>query len=205
MSTSGVEYKGRFQIYGLEGLKELPSSPKSDRHAKLLQCGPKDSKAGPATRCPGLRLATPPVESGSCLGLKCNHSEDSERARTGYLSCTLAGFGPQACREGDSADKGAGCLCREAGPLLPGRPCGARSSRRVTELGHFLWGRLKGVSRVYLHAVADTYGSHAFGFSGTSMQPEVAVLHNDALLFYAAHGLGVDAVLKDNGTECCGV
>ncbi len=50
----------------------------------------------------------------------------------------------------------------------------------------FFVGALKGVGRVYLHAVVDTYGSHAFGFLHVSKQPEaaVAVLHNDVLPFY---------------------
>ena len=33
----------------------------------------------------------------------------------------------------------------------------------------------------------------------------MAVLHNDVLPFYEAHGLKVEAVLTDNGTEFCGV
>ena len=44
-------------------------------------------------------------------------------------------------------------------------------------------GTLKGIGRVYLHAVVDTFGSYAFGFLHVSKQPEaaVAVLHNDVL------------------------
>ena len=46
-------------------------------------------------------------------------------------------------------------------------------------------GTLKGIGRVYLHAVVDTFGSYAFGFLHVSKQPEaaVAVLHNDVLPF----------------------
>lgn len=49
----------------------------------------------------------------------------------------------------------------------------------------FLVGTLKGVGKVYLHAVVDTYGSYAFGSLHTSKQPEAAalVLHN-ALCFF---------------------
>jgi hypothetical protein len=47
----------------------------------------------------------------------------------------------------------------------------------------FLVGALKGIGRVYLHAVVDTYG---FGFLHVAKQPEaaVAVLHNEVLPFY---------------------
>src|SRR5919107_1066824 len=56
----------------------------------------------------------------------------------------------------------------------------------------FMVGTLKGIGRVYLHAVVDTHGSYAFGFLHVSKQPAaaVAVLHND--------------VLTDNGREFCG-
>jgi transposase InsO family protein len=67
-------------------------------------------------------------------------------------------------------------------------------------------GSLKGVGRVYLHAVVDTYGSYAFGFLHVSKQPEaaVAVLHNDVLPFYRELVLPVQALLTDNGREFCG-
>ena len=70
----------------------------------------------------------------------------------------------------------------------------------------FMVGSLKGIGRVYLHAVVDTYGSYAFGFLHVSKQPEaaVAVLHNDVLPFYDNLGLTVDAVLTDSGREFCG-
>ena len=55
-------------------------------------------------------------------------------------------------------------------------------------------GSLKGIGRVYLHAVVDTHGSYAFGFLHVSKQPEaaVAVLHNDVLPFYRQLDLPVD-------------
>ncbi len=70
----------------------------------------------------------------------------------------------------------------------------------------FFVGVLKGVGKVYLDAVVDTYGSYAFGFLHTNKLPEatVAVLHNDALPFYEDRGLAVGAVLTDNGKEYCG-
>jgi transposase InsO family protein len=70
----------------------------------------------------------------------------------------------------------------------------------------FFVGSLKGVGKVYLHAVVDTFGSYAFGFLHVSKQPEaaVAVLHNDVLPFYRNLDLPVGAVLTDNGREFCG-
>ena len=70
----------------------------------------------------------------------------------------------------------------------------------------FYVGNFKGVGKVYLHTVVDTYGSYAFGFLHTSKVPEAAVsaLHNDALPFYAERAIPVTAVLTDNGRIFCG-
>ena len=64
------------------------------------------------------------------------------------------------------------------------------------------------MGKVYLHAVVDTYSSFAFGFLHVSKkQPEaaVAVLHNEALPFYAERrDWGVENILTDDGQEFCG-
>ena len=70
----------------------------------------------------------------------------------------------------------------------------------------FFVGNLKGIGKVYLHAVVDSFSSYAFGFLHISKQPEaaVAVLHNDVLPFYETLDLPVKAILTDNGREFCG-
>ncbi len=67
----------------------------------------------------------------------------------------------------------------------------------------FYVGRLKGVGRIYLQAVVDTYGSFAFGKLYTSKRPETAtdMLNDRVLPFYQDQGLPVEAILTDNGTE----
>ena len=64
----------------------------------------------------------------------------------------------------------------------------------------------KGVGRVSLHVVVDTYGSYAFGFLHTTKRPEaaVAVLHNEVLPFYQDRDIPVGAILTDNGRDFCG-
>lgn len=67
----------------------------------------------------------------------------------------------------------------------------------------FYVGRLKGVGRVYLQAVVDTYSSYAFGKLYTAKLPicSADLLYDRVLPFYEDHGLKVGAVLTDNGTE----
>jgi transposase InsO family protein len=70
----------------------------------------------------------------------------------------------------------------------------------------FMVGTLKGIGRVYLHAVVDAFGSYAFGFLHVSKQPAAAVtvVHNDVLPFYQRLDLPVTTILTDNGREFCG-
>lgn len=70
----------------------------------------------------------------------------------------------------------------------------------------FFVGRPKGIGKVYLHAVVDSFSFCAFGFLHISKQPEatVAVLHNHALPFYEKRDLSAKAILTDNGREFCG-
>jgi transposase InsO family protein len=67
----------------------------------------------------------------------------------------------------------------------------------------FYVGTLKGVGRLYLQAVVDTYGSYAFAKLYTAKVPITAadILNDRVLPFYEAEGLTVEAILTDRGTE----
>jgi len=70
----------------------------------------------------------------------------------------------------------------------------------------FYVGHLKGVGKVYLQAVVDTYCSYGFGYLHTGKLPEHAatILHNDVLPQYREWKIPVSAILTDNGREYCG-
>ena len=205
--TQFYEYKRRFQTHALEGLKDLPPIPKHHPHT------------------------TPPevVEKIVKLALKhpawgCNRLESVLRAEgIGVSSVTIQkilnerGLGSRYDRwlalERRHLESGMELSREQIAFIEKHNPCFRErhvESSRPGELlcqDTFYVGRLKGVGRVYLHAVVDTYGSYAFGFLHTSKQAEaaVAVLHNEVLPFYREHGLRVEAILTDNGTEFCGV
>ena len=94
----------------------------------------------------------------------------------------------------------------QANPCFRERHVESSNHGELLSQDTFYVGVLKGVGRLYLHAVVDTYGSYAFGFLHTSKAPEaaVAVLHNHALPFYRDLGLEVNAVITDNGRGFCG-
>jgi transposase InsO family protein len=97
-------------------------------------------------------------------------------------------------------------LIEKANPCFRERHVESSRPGELLSQDTFYVGHLKGVGKVYLHAVVDTYGSYAFGFLHTSKQPEaaVAVVHNDVLPFYQDLALTVAAILTDNGREFCG-
>jgi transposase InsO family protein len=67
-------------------------------------------------------------------------------------------------------------------------------------------GTLKGLGRIYLQAVVDTFSSFAFGKLYISKLPETAVdlLYERVMPFYESEGLVVEHMLTDNGREFCG-
>lgn len=70
----------------------------------------------------------------------------------------------------------------------------------------FYWGTLKGVGKVYVQVVVDTFCSLGFAKVYNSKMPITAcdLLYARALPFYDALGVPVHAVLTDNGREFCG-
>jgi Integrase core domain/Helix-turn-helix domain len=204
--TQFYEYKKRFQVQGFEGLKDLPPIHKSH----------------PQTTPPEI------VEKVVALSLKhpsrgCNHLESLLALEGIKLSSVIiqkilneremgTKFERWLALEKKHLDEGMELTPEQVRYIEKINPCFKERHVESSRPGELLSqdtcyvGQLKGVGKVYLHTVVDTFGSFAFGFLHTSKQPEaaVAVLHNDALPFYAEQGLPVQAVLTDNGREFCG-
>jgi transposase InsO family protein len=204
--TSFYEWKRRFQTHGLAGLKDLPPIPKSH----------------PAT--------TPEPVQERIVELAIQHPTrgcDFLSAQLALEGTTVSGVTVQSILN----KRGLGSRYErllvleqraldqqiELSPELvklieTANPCFAErhvESSRPGELlcqDTFYVGQFKGVGKVYLHTVVDTYGSYAFGVLGTSKQPEwaVSVLYNDAFPFYGERAIPIGAVLTDNGKEFCG-
>ena len=91
-------------------------------------------------------------------------------------------------------------------------PCFRERSQETTEPAKLLYqdtlyiGTFKGVGKVYLQVVVDTYCSLAFGYLHTGISPghAVAILHKKVIPFYHRWGLEVEAVRTHNGGTYCG-
>ena len=204
--TSFYDWKRRFQLQGLDGLKDLPPIAKSH---------PMTTSPEVVVRIAELALQHPAY---GCNKIEALLALEGRRVSAITVQKILndQGLGSRHQRwlalERQTADQVIELSPEQVAFLEKLNPCfrerHVESDRpgQLLSADTFMVGSLKGIGRVYLHAVVDTYGSYAFGFLHVSKQPEaaVAVLHNDVLPFYDNLGLTVDAVLTDNGREFCG-
>lgn len=204
--TSFYDWKRRFQLQGLDGLKDLP--PVAKNH-------PMTTPAEVVERICALALQHPAY---GCNRLEAMLALEGRRVSSITIQKILneRELGTREQRwlalETKTASEAIELSAEQIAFLEKLNPCFRErhvESERPGELlsaDTFMVGTLKGIGRVYLHAVVDTHGSYAFGFLHVSKQPEaaVAVLHNDVLPFYRNLDLPVRAVLTDNGREFCG-
>ena len=203
---SFYEYKRRFADAGLEGLKDLPPVPKShpmstpESHVERLLALSLEHPAWGCNRLSdtlaleGISISAPTIQN-----LLNKRDLRSRYDRWLALERHAAAAGMELSGEQLR-------FLERQNPVWRERHVESSRPGELLCQDTFFVGRLKGVGKVYLHAVVDTFGSVGFGFLHTSKQPEaaVAVLHNQVLPFYAERYLIVGAVLTDNGTEFCG-
>ena len=204
--TSFYDWKRRFQLHGLDGLKDLPPVPKSH---------PMTTPPEVADRLLALALEHPAY---GCNRLEALLALEGKRVSAITIQKILNAkdLGTREQRwlalEAKSAKDPIELTPEQVTFLEKLNPCfrerhvESGAPGELLSADTFMVGALKGIGRVYLHAVVDTFGSYAFGFLHVSKQPEaaVAVLHNDVLPFYRELDLPVGAVLTDNGREFCG-
>ena len=204
--TSFYEWKRRFQTQGFEGLKDLPPIHKSH---------PQTTPPETVAKIKELALGHPAY---GCNRIEAMLSLEGMRVSAITIQKILNdhGLGTKYDRwlalERANADKAIEISAEQVAFLEKLNPCFKERHVESSTPGEllcadtFFVGSLKGIGKVYLHAVVDAYGSYAFGFLHVSKQPEaaVAVLHNDVLPFYGRLDLPVKAVLTDNGREFCG-
>jgi transposase InsO family protein len=204
--TSFYEYKRRFQTHGIEGLKDMPpihkthpQTPPPEVVEKMLALSMANPTRGCVWLSDKLKLAGISVSSPTVQDLLIKNGMGKRYDR-------LLKLEEQAAREALELTAEQVALIEKNNPCFRERHVESSRPGELLSQDTFYVGRLKGVGRVYLHVVVDTYGSYAFGFLHISKQPEaaVAVVHNDVLPFYQEREIDVAAILTDNGREYCG-
>ena len=204
--TQFYEYKRRFQTHGLEGLKDLPPVHKSHPQTtppevveKILELSLANPMWGCVRLSDQLKLMGISVSSPTIQKILIKHGMGSRYQRLLKL-------------EEKALDQKIELTAEQVKAIEKANPCFKERHVESTRPGELLCqdtfyvGHLKGVGKVYLQAVVDTYCSYGFGYLHTGKLPEHAatILHNDVLPQYREWGIPVSAILTDNGREYCG-
>jgi transposase InsO family protein len=204
--TQFYDYKRRFELQGLEGLKDLPPMHKTHPQTtspEVVERIVALSLEHPAWGCvrlsEHLKLHGVSVSSPTIQSILIKHGMASKFDRLLKLQEQLAAEPVELSSEQI-------LQIEKANPCFRERHIESSRPGELLAADTFHVGTFNGIGKVYLHTVVDTYGSYAFGFLHTSKVPEaaVSVLHNDVLPFYQERSLAVEAVLTDNGREFCG-
>jgi hypothetical protein len=224
--TQFYDYKRRFELQGLEGLKDLPPIHKSH---------PQTTPPEVVARIVALSLAHP---AWGCVRLSAHLKLEGISVSSPTIQSHLIKQGiaskfdrllklqEQVATEPFELSAEQITQIEKANPSFRERHVESSRPGELLCQDTCFVGTFKGIGQVYLHTVVDTYGSYAFGsyafgsyafgsyafgsyafgFLHTSKVPEaaVAVLPNDVLPCYQQHGIPVGAVLTDNGREFCG-
>ena len=200
------EYKRAFQERGFEGLMDQPPIPKTFPHEtppemkeKVIKVSLTHPAWGPVHISDHLRLEGVSVSPSTVRNLWLKEDMETRYKRLLRLEEEKSGQDLDLTEEQIK-------LLEKANPCFRERNVESPYPGYLLSQDTFLVGTLKGIGRVYLQAVVDTFGSFAFGKLYTSKLPETAVdiLYDRVLPFYAEQGLEVEHILTDNGREYCG-
>jgi len=200
------EYKKRFQEEGMVGLKDLPPIPKDHPFTtspevveQILAASMEHPTWGCVKLSDWLKLQGVSVSSPTIQSILIKQGMGQKYQRLLELEKRHLQEGIELTEEQVNA-------IEKANPIFRERHVESSRPGELLCQDVFTIGRIKGVGRIYMHTVVDTYGSYGFAFLHPSKRPEaaVALLHNDVFPFYEDQGLEVEALLTDNGREFCG-
>lgn len=204
--TSYYEYKRRFQTHGIEGLRDLPpihrnhpQTTSEENVKRIVELAMQHPTRGCHFLSDLLALEAIVVSGPTVQSILTKQGLGSRYERLLRL-------------ETQATENQIELTLEQIKQIEKNNPAFAErhvESRRPGELlaqDTFFVGSLKGVGKVYLQVVVDTYGSFAFAYLHTTKQPEHAalILHNEVLPFYQEAGIVIGAILTDNGREFCG-
>ena len=200
------EYKRAFQERGLDGLLDRPPIPKSfpnetlpEVKERIIAVSLAHPVWGPVRVSDQLRLEAVAVSPGTIRNIWIKEDLETRYKRLLRMEEEKNGLDIDLTEEQIR-------LLEKANPCFRERRVESPYPGYLLSQDTFMVGTIKGVGRIYLQAVVDTYGSFAFGKLYTSKLPETAadVLYDRVLPFYESQGIAVENILTDNGREYCG-
>lgn len=181
--TQFYEWKRRFQTHGLEGLRDLPPVVKNHPFQTPPETIEKIKELAlkhPSKGCRYLE-ALLQAEGVSLSGVTIQKILDENALGKRYdqwLALEQQNFETEIELTAEQI-----AFIERQNPQFRERHVESSKPGELLNQDTFFVGKLKGVGKVYLQAVMDTYSSYAFGFLHTNKKPEgaVAVLYNEVL------------------------
>jgi transposase InsO family protein len=202
------EVRRAFQVGGVAALVESRRGPRSphpnrvapDIEARVLDYCLHRPTHGAQRVSNELRLAGVEVSPSGVRGVWLRHDLETRYKRLMRLE--------QQCRDNTTfvlTDEQVRLLERHS-PEFRCRHVESNAPGELLNQDTFYWGTLKGVGKVYVQVVVDTFCSLAFAKCYSSKMPITAcdLLYERVLPFYDALNVPVQAILTDNGREFCG-
>jgi len=198
------EIKRRFQLEGFQGLIDRPPIPQSHPRRKsqpliekVLELSRQYPAWGPARIAAQLRLEGFSVCPGTVryIWVKRNLGRRLQRWHWALRQDPGMTLSEEQLQE-----------LEKLNPCLRERHVESPRPGYLLSQDTFYVGCLKGIGRLFLQVVVDTYCSLAFAklYSRKDALSAADLLYDRVLPFYQQHGLTVEHVLTDNGTEYCG-
>lgn len=200
------EYKRAFQEHGFEGLVDqlpiprvFPNATPAEIKERILAISMEHPAWGKGRITDHLRLEGIVLSSSTVRNILLREGLETKYKRILRVEEQRWGSDMELTEEQVR-------LIEKANPCFRERKVESRYPGYLLCQDTFTVGTLKGIGRVYLQAVVDTYGSYAFGKLYTSKGAETAadVLYDHVLPFYKEQGIAVEHILTDNGSEYCG-
>jgi transposase InsO family protein len=201
------EIRRNFQTYGAEGLMDRLPGPKGP-HPNRVSQEIEDAILAYSLEHPGygaqrtaddLVLSGVQVSSSGVRGVWSRHNLLTKHER-------LLRLEEAAAKRRLTLTEEQIRLLERYSPEFRERHIETRFPGDLVAVDTFFVGTLKGVGKVYLQTVLDTFSRMAWGHFYTSKLPVTAVhvLNNRVLPFFDEHGIQIHTVLSDNGREFCG-
>ena len=201
------EIRRNYQTYGSEGLIDRlpgakgphPNRVSSQIEAAVLAYALDHPTHGCLRVAQALALEGHQVSSGGVRGVWERHKLMTKHERLLRLEAHVSETKIELTAEQVK-------LLERFSPEFRERHIETRFTGDLVAVDTFMVGTLKGVGRVYLQTVIDTFSRFCWGRLYPNKMPVTAVhvLNEDVLPTFEAAGAKIETILSDNGREYCG-
>ena len=201
------EIRRNFQTYGADGLIDRlpgakgphPNRVSAEVEKSILDYCLTNPTQGCLSVAQNLNLQGVTVSSGGVRGVWNRHNLLSKHDR-------LLRFEEHVSKHRVKLTSEQVRMLERFSPEFRERHIETRWTGDLVAVDTFFVGTLKGIGKIYLQTVIDTFSRYAWGQLHTSKIPLTAVqtLNNHVLPFFDEHRARVDTILSDNGREFCG-